>query len=289
MSSKTREGFTLIELLVVIAIIAILAAMLLPALTAAKNKAKLSQCQSNFHQVFVGLGMYATDNTDVYPIWLDGAGHPKNKINAAQYTRYVVQDGPAINTKVPQGIESSNDPHAGGAWEFQNLGFIYNAKLIGDGKVLFCPSFGTFPGSVLTAATYSTPSFMSTDNGLSGGVPRVRSSIDFNPHADTTSNIRLFQKSTDASGPNGGHRVFAMDYIGGGSIGGTSSGGFNQFNFAHYPAKGWDVLFTDGSVRFCKSLFAYNMVATLTTDPSNLTPAQYEPILQSLEAADSSR
>jgi prepilin-type N-terminal cleavage/methylation domain-containing protein len=233
---KTKNAFTLIELLVVIAIIAILAAMLLPALSSAKNRAKLATCMSNFHQVYVGITLYATDNNDWYPIWLDNPGHPLNKINSAQYTRYVVQDGPSVKTHVPQGVGSSNDPHTGAQWEFQNLGFLYNNNLIGDGKVLFCPSFANAPGSILTAENYSTPSFMSTDDGLSGGVPRVRSSIDFNPHANTTSNVRLFQKVVDTAKASGGHRLFAMDYIGGGSLGtAPAPKGYNPYNFPHFP------------------------------------------------------
>jgi prepilin-type N-terminal cleavage/methylation domain-containing protein/prepilin-type processing-associated H-X9-DG protein len=70
-----QPGFTLIELLVVIGIIAILAALLLPVLAAAKNKAKCTRCVSNMKQLALGFPMFADDHNQMYPPagWANGS------------------------------------------------------------------------------------------------------------------------------------------------------------------------------------------------------------------------
>ena len=65
--AKKRNGFTLIELLVVISIIALLLAVLMPALGKVKEKAKLTVCKSNQHQLIIGLQTYAADNYGSFP------------------------------------------------------------------------------------------------------------------------------------------------------------------------------------------------------------------------------
>ena len=164
---KNQTAFTLIELLVVIAIIAILAAMLLPALAAAKGKAIRAQCISNMHQISIGCAVYAADAGDWYPVWADHlsnpSGHPLNEIHSQRYALYTI--GPAsagVNAQINQNVSKS-------IFDFQNLGLLYAGGLIGDGKTLYDPAFSAANSASISYMAsinaYSQTNFYSTDSG----------------------------------------------------------------------------------------------------------------------------
>ena len=75
---RSHEGFTTLELLVVLGVVVVLAGLMLPALSAAKERARLVNCFSNQRQLAAAFGSYASDWDGVLPRWWTPDGGPRN-------------------------------------------------------------------------------------------------------------------------------------------------------------------------------------------------------------------
>lgn len=168
--ARRNPGFTLIELLVVIAIIAILASLLLPALSRSKAEAKRINCMSNMRQMCVAAHVYVQDNSDFYPI----AYYSTNNIDYC-WDFTTVYGNP--NSVIPGLLWESQGnnkiqqcPSFDGSANWQTdpyTGYNYNTSYIGHGQ------FESIPQPVRTSAVWhSAKTVLFGDGQYSAGADK---------------------------------------------------------------------------------------------------------------------
>jgi len=149
-AGKRRSGFTLIELLVVVAIIAILAAMLLPALSKARERARQAVCINNIKQLFLAVTMYTGDYDEYYPPASSMDNNMRWFGKRANSNSPWEPEGSPLYPYLPQGriryCPSFKKPASG--FETGAGGYGYNAQYIGG-------SPGPWPYPWLTPAKTS--------------------------------------------------------------------------------------------------------------------------------------
>ncbi|HXF09420.1 MAG TPA: prepilin-type N-terminal cleavage/methylation domain-containing protein [Desulfuromonadaceae bacterium] len=249
-SRPTSNGFTLIELLVVIAIIAILAAMLLPALAAAKRKAAVANCLNNQKQFALGWKMFNGDHDNWLPSAQQGSSNPTSSISVDDDLYDWRFQPAALATGTFAALNLGPIPTSPGATEscifYDDIGFQKGAlgEYLKNPNVIHCPADQRYTGGKPVWCSYSmcdsmngarAPAAPATDYRvhkefqIKSASDRVIWAEEGDPRADTgpapdgkTENEELgtwapFKGGNVAPDPNSNPRFSAM--VGGGVAG----------------------------------------------------------------------
>jgi prepilin-type N-terminal cleavage/methylation domain-containing protein len=148
-ATRTTGGFTLIELLVVIAIIAVLAALLLPTLANAKEKARRSHCQNNIRQFILAVHLYADDNEQSVPSGVSEVGDPMDShipvIPSATRSNLIHYGGTYRILECP-GLGAPFGTPEG--WYYRGYGYVLGYNYLGGHYKTPWPRFRAFSGWV---------------------------------------------------------------------------------------------------------------------------------------------
>jgi prepilin-type N-terminal cleavage/methylation domain-containing protein/prepilin-type processing-associated H-X9-DG protein len=255
-SPPCRRAFTLVELLVVISVVAILAALMLPALASAKEKARRAACLSNLRQVGIAVHAYSGDNSGSIPYG------PKAPPFTSPSDFYPSTGAPTSLISLQSGAPVG-------------LGLLLRQQLADQPKVLFCPGSDQTVDAGAELAKVGTSQAQGSYYYRHGGNTQL-----FDNPNDTNAPLH-FQLDRLGDNRNGVPiRALVIDTI---FLSPPDLAPFNVKSRTHHQQRFADILFTDGHV-----ISRSNKDGRFTVDLRDYTEIReaFNRILKVLEQAD---
>jgi len=222
MERKNKKiGFTLIELLVVVAIIAILAAMLLPALSKARAKARNALCMSNLRQMYLALAMYENDYGVLMTYSFDSP--------------YLIYN-----------MESGKD-------QWDHHGMLFGSGYLNNGRVFYCPFLETrYPTTFSYEQTFKKY-YNPATNKMSTS---VRSGYIIRWYIKPSTLDRMYLYSRDKGWVRRNYTVSLIYDL--------YATGTHSWEIYAQDGAGYNVLYTDGSVKYMPLSFVKSLLGNTT-------------------------